>query len=188
VITTGRWKTWNALILLTTHKIKTMSTETRPLYLIQQDHLTLLRMLEDAGGDLTPELEQALQITEQELEVKAVNYARVCLALDSKVKSIDDEIKRLQDRKKKFEKSGEMLEERLKGAMDQFGLQRLESDLISLSFRKSESVEVFSPEVVPEQYYETKKEISKSKIRAAMKEGCIVAGARLVTKQNLQIK
>jgi predicted nuclease with TOPRIM domain len=164
--------------------------ETKPLYLIQQDHLTLLRMLEDAGGDLTPELEQALQITEQELEVKAVNYARVCLALDSKVKSIDDEIKRLQDRKKKFEKSGEMLEERLKGAMDQFGLQRLESDLISLSFRKSESVEVFSPEVVPEQYYveKTTKTVSKELIKAAIKEGCIVAGAKLVTKQNLQIK
>jgi predicted nuclease with TOPRIM domain len=147
-------------------------------------------MLEDAGGDLTPELEQALQITEQELEVKAVNYARVCLALDSKVKSIDDEIKRLQDRKKKFEKSGEMLEERLKGAMDQFGLQRLESDLISLSFRKSESVEVFSPEVVPEQYYveKTTKTVSKELIKAAIKEGCIVAGAKLVTKQNLQIK
>jgi hypothetical protein len=83
-----------------------------------------------------------------------------------------------------------MLEERLKGAMDQFGLQRLESDLISLSFRKSESVEVFSPEVVPEQYYveKTTKTVSKELIKAAIKEGCIVAGAKLVTKQNLQIK
>ena len=74
--------------------------------------------------------------------------------------------------------------------MQQFGVEKIETPTLKLSFRKSESVEIIDEKDVPGNFFETKtvSTVSKTKIKEAIKEGQTIPGAQLITKQNLQIK
>ena len=74
--------------------------------------------------------------------------------------------------------------------MEEFGINKIKSETLQLSFRKSESVEVFDESLVDEKFKKVKTEISldKTAIKNAIKNGEDVQGAKIVEKNNLQIK
>lgn len=47
------------------------------LYDITQDQQLIISLLEETGGELTPEIEEAMNITRSELESKAEGYGKV---------------------------------------------------------------------------------------------------------------
>ena len=60
---------------------------------------------------------------------------------------------------------------------------------VAISWRKSESVEVSNVKELPEEYLKYKDpEPDKVKLKADLKAGAEIDGARLVTKENIQIK
>jgi len=59
---------------------------------------------------------------------------------------------------------------------------------IAISWRKSSAVEIQNEEVIPDDYYVIKRDISKTLISEAIKAGTTVPGAALVERQNLVIK
>jgi hypothetical protein len=162
----------------------------RPLYQIRQDHINLLTLIEENDGELTPELDQALSITKEEFESKALSYGFITKTFDDTTDVIDKEIKRLQELKQKAAKRSELFKQRLAEAMNEFGIEKLDTPTLKLSFRKSESVEIVDEEKIPEDYLVTKQvtTISKTAIKEAIKEGQIVPGAELKQNRNLQIK
>lgn len=168
-----------------------MNTQlTKPLYQIRQDHYELLSHIEESGGELTPEIEQALQLSEEEFESKAVSYAYVIKGFDGTEDIIDKEIERLSELKEKAVKRKELFKQRLSDAMQQFGVEKIETPTLKLSFRKSESIEITDVTKIAGKYLEEKKTytISKIKIKESIKEGISVPGAELKTNYNLQIK
>jgi len=158
------------------------------LFNIQQQYLSLAEQLSE--GELTPELEQALIINETELKEKAVNYAYVIKQLGHEVNAVADEIKRLTELKKRNEKAIERMETAISNAMQLYGIDKVDSSFIKLSFRKSESVEVINEAQLTEQFTTTKTTVTPNKtaIKEAIKNGEVVEGAVLVTNFNLQIK
>lgn len=69
--------------------------------------------------------------------------------------------------------------------------EKMETDFVTLSWRKSEAVVVDgAPELLPEKYQRVKITVDadKTAIKAAIKAGEDVPGARLEMRQNLQIK
>lgn len=158
------------------------------LYLISTDLRELLNSIAKNDGEITTEQEQQLFITQEQLEVKGINYALVIRECDATVTAIDAEIERLTKLKSKPQNLAKKLKENISGAMQEFGVEKIESDLIKLSFRKSEAVEVFDESLLAENYYKYSPSIDKTAIKTAIKSGVDVQGARLVTNQNLQIK
>jgi hypothetical protein len=158
------------------------------LYPIQQQHLELLRQIEDAEGELTPELEQELQLTQEKFEQQAVSYGFVVKSYDDAEGIIDAEIKRLQALKEKTVKRKELFKQYLSNGMQQFGVEKIETPTLKLSFRKSEIVQISDDDMMPDEYCAFKKQANKQKIKEALKAGETIIGAALVTKQNLQIK
>lgn len=158
------------------------------LFNIQQKYLSLANELSE--GEFTSELEQALQINEAELKEKAVNYAYVIKQLGHEVNAVADEIKRLTELKKRNEKAIERMETAISNAMQLYGIDKVDSSFIKLSFRKSESVEVINEAQLTEQFTTTKTTVTPNKtaIKEAIKNGEVVEGAVLVTNFNLQIK
>ena len=110
------------------------------LFNIQQQYLSLAEQLGE--GELTPELEQALQINETELKEKAVNYGFVIRGYEYNNTCIDNEIKRLQELKKRNTNVVNRLENSISEAMKLYGIEKVESPTLKLSFRKSESTEI----------------------------------------------
>jgi hypothetical protein len=158
------------------------------LYEITQEAQYLAVLLETE--ELTPELEQALIINQDQLQAKAVNYAKVIFNYQAESDAIDQEIKRLKAMKESRDKKIEWLKESVKKAMLISGIEKVESPLFKISMRRSEAVEVDVVEALPNAFQNVKNVITADKvaIKEAIKRGENVLGARLVENFNLQIK
>ena len=67
-------------------------------------------------------------------------------------------------------------------------INKMDTELFKLSYRKSDSVNVIDLDAVPDEYKKITIAADKTAIKKAIKEGAEVAGAELVTNQNLQIR
>ena len=158
------------------------------LYEITREALELASLLETE--ELTPELESALVINQEQLQVKAGNYAKVIANIQSDADAIDNEIKRLKAMKESKERAIDRLKSAVKNAMLVSNIEKIESPLFKLSIRKSEAVEVDIVEALPGAFINVKNVVTADKvaIKEAIKRGEYVIGARLIENFNLQIK
>lgn len=160
------------------------------IYQIEQSYNQLAEELINNGGELTPELETALAITEEQLQNKSVAYSFVIKQMDADIDTIDAEIKRLQALKKQREKASQYLKERIKHAMELFSIEEIKTPLVKINFRKSESVEVDDVNQLPAAFKVVKvtEQADKAAIKAALKDGADIIGCSIVQHRNLQIK
>lgn len=158
------------------------------LYEITREAQELAFLLET--DELTPELEAALLINQDQLQTKAGNYAKVIANIQSDSDSIDAEIKRLKAMKETKDRSINRLKEALRDAMLVSGIDKIESSLFKLSLRRSEAVEVDVVEALPNAFQNVKNVVTADKvaIKEAIKRGENVMGARIIENFNLQIK
>jgi len=160
--------------------------ENKSLYQINQEYLELASQLVD--GELTDEIFEALKINSQELQIKGVNYAFLIKQLDGECGIIDAEIDRLTDLKKSRSNVINRLKDTLSGAMQLFQIEKIETPLIKISFRSSESIEITGD--LDPVYMRTKitESPDKTAIKEAIKAGLKVEGAKIIVNKNIQIK
>ena len=158
------------------------------LYEITREALELASLLET--DELTPELEAALLINQDQLQAKAGNYAKVITNIQSDSDAIDAEIKRLKAMKDTKDRAVNRLKEALREAMMVSGIDKIESPLFKLSLRRSEAVEVDVVEALPNDFVTRKVVVTADKvsIKEAIKRGENITGARIIENFNLQIK
>lgn len=160
----------------------------KTLYNIGQEQLAIIAEIETNEGEITNEIQERIDLLAENFEEKAIAYGFVIKQVEAEETIIDAEIKRLQELKKKSAKLSDYLKERISAAMIEFGFEKIESPTLKLSFRKSESVEVFDETLLAPLYFNYKPTIDKTAIKTAIKAGEEVSGARIVTNKNLQIK
>lgn len=159
------------------------------LYEIEKSYLDITQSIIDADGEINEFQELALQLTQENLETKSRGYGYIVRDLETDCDIIDKEIERLRKFKSARVKTIEKLSERLSEAMILFGVEKIESPTIKISFRKSESVEV-DDVLISEKYCKVKTTITPDKvlIKEELKKGTIILGATLKQNLNLQIK
>ncbi len=91
------------------------------IYEISQTLLDIYNELEENGGELTEELEQALTVTQADFKQKVRDYANVIKQVDLDIAGIDQEVKRLKAYKDSKAKVKERLSAILANAIDMFG-------------------------------------------------------------------
>jgi translation initiation factor 2B subunit (eIF-2B alpha/beta/delta family) len=187
-----------------------MQLQTKSMYQIRGEHLGLLKEIEESDGELTPEMEQALKLTADEFESKAISYGFVVKSFEDVEEMLDKEIKRLTALKQKAAKRAEKFKDTLDKAMKEFGFEKIQTETLTLSYRKSKpvelvegfeenllsqvTVEIKPKEGAPEgiekliEYFDVKAAPSKTRIGDALKAGATIDGAKIVEKKNLQIK
>jgi len=160
------------------------------IYQIQNEYLLLINQIIENGGEVTPQQELNLQITREQLQDKGTNYAFVIKKLDAECDIIDAEIKRLSELKKVRQNACERLKSNISHAMQIFEVDKIESPLIKLSFRKSQSVNVSDVNSLPVEYKTIKvtESADKVKIKQALLNGEVIEGCEIINSQNLQIK
>jgi len=92
------------------------------IFEIRNDYLMLIDEIEANEGELTPELEEALAINEEERDIKMEAYIHVIKQKESDNKLIDDEIDRLRKVKEVNSNSIKRLKNTIISAMEEFGL------------------------------------------------------------------
>lgn len=157
------------------------------LYQISEDQRRLNAMLEETGGELTPELEEALAITEQNFVSKAENYGKAILHYKQMVAAAKAETDRIKAIQKTCENAIARMEERLRDAMILFDKPKVEMATLKLSLRKSERVVIDDENNLPADCIVVKTEVSKTEVKRHLKAGETI-GAHLEENQSLQIK
>ena len=160
------------------------------LYGISAEMTALLNAIEEQGGEITPEQEQALAITEEHFSEKAVDYGHVILNLDQTVEAIKNEIDRLTKLKRAAENAQKRVKGSLVGAMVQLDHPTVETPTMRLSLRHSTATEVDDLDQIPAKFKTTKVEVvaDKTAIKKAIQSDEAVPGAHLVENVSLQIK
>lgn len=187
-----------------------MQLQTKSMYQIRGEHLGLLKLIEENEGELTDDLEQAMVLSQEEFEDKAVSYGFIVKSFEDQEDVIDKEIKRLAALKVKAGKRAEAFKNRLDEAMRQFGIDKIQTPTLTLSYRKSKpvdlaedfeerflsnvTIEVKAKEGAPEdiakliEFFDAKAAPSKTRIGDALKAGAVIPGTKITEKKNLQIK
>ena len=164
------------------------------LWQLTQEELSFIALMEENGGEVNDEIIEELAIRRENFQYKAEAYAKFILKLESEAEQAAAEIKRIQALKKAKENTVLRLRESLLAALmvfteeDAKGIRRYETPLAKLSTRKSQAVEVLDENVLPAEYWVIKKEVSKSTISQAIKDGAEVPGAQLKENVSLSIR
>lgn len=88
---------------------------------IKQELLSIFDELEENGGELTPELEEQLNITQEEFRDKIKSYSNAVKMLENDIINIKAEKARLNDLQKSKEKTIERLKKIMIDAIELFG-------------------------------------------------------------------
>ena len=123
--------------------------------------------------------------------------------LQADIEAFKAEEKNLAQRRKVKENLAERVKNRIdnyvtmqftdeEGNVDKENLNKwkFETSKVKLSYRKSDSVEVFDINSLPKEYVKEKVELSpdKTALKKALKDGKEIEGAEIVTKLNMQVK
>lgn len=188
----------------------------KSLFNIRQEHLSLLAVIEENDGVLDDDTQEALRLTEEGFKDKAISYGFLIRKLDAESDTIAAEIKRLQGLKQRADNRAELFRKMLDDGMKQFGYDKVESELLKISYRKSNPVELsetfmddilqfttVSMKIVEGmedkaaaagitedtlQLLDLKPAPSKSRIGRALMDGVVIPGASMQEKKNLQIR
>jgi hypothetical protein len=157
------------------------------LYEIDAQQREIDELLAANDGVLPDDFGSLLELNDEAWRTKLTGYAKAIKAYTAESKAFADEIKALQARKKTIDTRVAWLKSQASASMQVREVSEL-GDVHKLLFTKSKSVEVASVDDLPSDYIKVTTEADKTAIGKALKAGHEVAGATLVTNQNLQVR
>ena len=155
---------------------------------ITKAYLELSEIL--AEEEFTQEMEELVDLNEREFQIKAVGYGYRLENLSLDANAIDEKIKRLQALKKSNDNVIDKMKGYLLYCMDIRGIEKVISPTLTISTRRSESVEVPDINLLNEDWITEKVVRSPDKIaiKKAIGNGVTVDGAYIKENYSLQIK
>ena len=151
------------------------------LFEINQEILDCIDL--ETGEIIAPEKLEALKLDKHE---KLRNIAFVALNAAADVKAYEEQEEKFAARKKTAKATVAWAKETL--ARELAGKKMKEAEF-SISYRKSEAVEVADEAAVPDEFRIPQPDkIDRAALKAALKNGAVIAGAQIVERQNIQIK
>ena len=120
------------------------------IWQIQQDLLDIFNELEENGGELTPELEEKLAVTQEDFKNKIKSYGEVIKSLKGEIDIIDKETARLKELKDAKNRVIERLSKVIAQAITKFGDETksggkfLDYGTGKISVRNTEKVEIYT--------------------------------------------
>ena len=112
------------------------------LYELTAEQARIEALLEENGGEITPEIEEALTLTAEALPRKVDGYGVLIRQFAAAEAACDAEIKRLQGLKKTAVNAQKGMKERILYAMQTFGFEKLAGETTKFSTRSSKAVEL----------------------------------------------
>lgn len=158
------------------------------LFSISAEQLRINEMLEESGGELTPEIEEALIINESNFLVKAGGYIETIKRYEALADMAAQRIADFNAYKKTCTNIAKRLKERLAYGMEVMGKDKVELDLHKISFRTSTAVNITDEARIPNNYIKVETKIDKESLKRDLKAGLVIEGAELITNRNIQVR
>ena len=158
------------------------------LYNITTEQLRINELLEELEGELTPEIEEALIINEDNFLAKSEGYIESIAYFKARAEAAKVRIEEYQRIKRIAENAEKRLKERMQWAMEVLGRDKVEVGLHKMSLRSSQAVNITNEARIPNQYIKVETRIDKESLKRDLKAGLSIEGAELVTNKSIQIR
>jgi len=155
------------------------------LFEISQELFLIQTSIEDNGGEIPDFLLEQLEIAEQERDKKLQDYSFVVKSLKAQSELLREEAHRLLKKAQQYDKSVEVLKDRMLQNVIAFG--PVKTALVKIATTKSKAVEISDDSLIPDIYCRFKREPSKTDIRNAILDGQDIPGASIVENISLRI-
>lgn len=159
------------------------------LYEIKGQFKELMEMADECN--LTQDdIKDTLEGLDYELEEKADAYAKVIRTLECDVDSVDAEIKRLTDKKRRIQNNISSMKRSLESTMIELGKKKIKTPLFGFNIQKNPpSVNILDESKVPENFrIKQPDKIDRKSIIAELKESGNTDWAELVQTESLRIR
>lgn len=158
------------------------------LYTITTEQLRINELLEELEGELTPEIEEALIINEDNFLTKSEGYIESIAYFKARAEAAKVRIEEYQRIKRIAENAEKLLKERMQWAMEVLGRDKVEVGLHKMSLRSSQAVNITNEARIPNQYIKVETKIDKESLKRDLKAGLVIEGAELITNKSIQIR
>ena len=157
------------------------------LYELTGQYLALMDIAEEADPDV---LRDTLELIDGEIEDKADNYAKVIKNLEGESKSIEEEIERLNRKKKGIDNSIDFIKKNLERCMIVTGKRKFKTTLFSFGIQKNTpSVNVKDESKVPAQFWKKQDpKLDRTSLKEFLKKNGNTDYAELVQGESLRIR
>lgn len=134
-----------------------MEKKNRSMFDLSQEFVELLHAARDGfdeeTGEMDPAIEAAFDAHGEEVQRKVVGTAYVLLRLDKEEEIVDDEIKRLQARKKRIKNGHARLKERLRKFMRDTKTTKVETPSIGVTLGSpGKGLKILDESMIPEEF------------------------------------
>lgn len=120
------------------------------LYELSENYAQIQAMIEDGSDGL----EDTLESLDEAIEDKAIGYAKVIKNLEAQSKALEEEEKRLYERRKSIDNNIKRMKESLYENMKTSGKKRIKTDLFNFNIQKNPpSVRVADEALIPKRFY-----------------------------------
>ena len=154
--------------------------------------IQMLWDLMDAGELDDDTLIDAMENTQEELNVKLENYCKFIKNLESDIDGLKAEEKRLAAKKKTMENTIERAKKAMQWAMNAAGEKKVKGSLFTISIQKNPEKVVLETEdvnLIPSHYVKYKEpEIDKAKVKEDLKAGVELSFAHLEQSEGIRIR
>ena len=135
-------------------------------------------------------LKDTLASINDAIEDKADGYVAVIKTLEGDNKAIDEEIKRLRQRKTSNQNGVKRLKESLQEVMEQTGKEKFKTALNSYSISNNPpSLDITDESLIPKQYYiEQQPKLDKKELLKVVKDGLEIKGVELKQSRSLRVR
>lgn len=149
----------------------------------------IMYLLEESGGEITEEIEKALDDLESDWDTKVDRLAAVYRRLGVEMDGIREEEKRLKARRESWERNRQAIREYLATQMKRLDKRSVKTPLTTVSFGKSKKVVVLPFFDPGEDYWiEQDPKLDKKAIKAALEQGLKLPGAYLEESEHITIR
>lgn len=161
------------------------------LYELSDKYEQVLDMV--ANGDLALEdVEDTLEALKDQFEIKAENIGKIIIMLNGYVDSIDNEIKRLKDRKDHMKNSVANMKDYLKYNFQRLGVKKVSGSILDLRLQKNPpSVNILDETKIPIDFMKIipeERKPDKKAILDAYKNGQLIDGIEIIQDESIRIK
>jgi hypothetical protein len=163
----------------------------KPLYELTTEYRSILdRIDEMPDEEIDSSLYELLDSMKLPIEQKAINTAAIIKNLDHYAEGLKQAEDAIKARRKTVDNKIERIKSYLLDNMQRADISKINSPQMDIMVRNSQSVDDFSPNLIPEKYWKIKTErtLDKMLIKSDIKSGIEVQGAKLKDNKNLVIK
>lgn len=157
----------------------------------QEKMMALSAMIENGQVPTNQELDEFVDL-QGDLKSKLVGYGYVVRNLNADLLGVDSEIERLTAIKKARKTHIEILQNRMKMAMNDNGLVEVDIDpsmpiKLKINPPSVDLIDGFNVETLPSEFVRTKKEVDKTALKKAIQGGAKFDGVSLVKNQSIKV-